>query len=178
MYQKKISSGLQYSSYYINSQQFQGTINLSPSKLILEHFGDDPELEQFELFEEQATEENACINISLGDRNVLVNFEHVFQNLRDIFRHEMECGEVRPVKIIGQGMATNIHLQCKCCRKVFRLFSHSEDQRAELNMSTVWGTIAIGQGHDQIEELLSYMGLNVMSKKTFTKLQTKFYEVI
>ncbi len=76
-------------------------------------------------------------------------------------------GEVR------NGLASILFGQCPICKHVIKLQTSKKVKgpqgysRWECNLAVVWGQMATGGGHSQLEETMSVLGVPVMTGASF-----------
>jgi len=115
------------------------------------------------------------------DMNFISNLKFVKEKMFLVFKHDQSCrkkGEMVLLRTTPQGLATFLVFKCLKCQEEISFSTHAKDQKDELNTMAVWGTLAIGIGHDQAQELLSYIGIHMMAFNTFAKLEENLSEVI
>lgn len=76
-----------------------------------------------------------------------------------------------------RGMATLFVYRCTRCHKKIKCPSHNKKQASELNKGIVWGSVNIGIGHHQTQEMFSLMGVETLSDKTYRKIEEEIYDV-
>lgn len=81
----------------------------------------------------------------------------------------MDCG-LNCIDIVGEvkvGLHSVFRLKCRMCNLTF----HIESESTEININTcaVAGTIAIGCGYSQLQELCAALDLPLMTGKTYKK---------
>ena len=90
--------------------------------------------------------------------------------------HSTQCGG--SVILTGEerdGLASIISTQCSRCHHTITLETAKKVKgprgyrRWECNLAAVWGQMAIGGGHTQLQETMSTLGVPVMTKKNFVQ---------
>ncbi|KAL4717055.1 hypothetical protein ACJJTC_016942 [Scirpophaga incertulas] len=99
----------------------------------------------------------------------IIDITYFYSRLQEISEHgPMDCG-LGCVEIVGErqvGLHSKFKLKCKMCRNVFYI---ENDPPGENNINTcaVAGTISIGCGHSQLQELSAALNLPIMTPKTY-----------
>lgn len=115
-----------------------------------------------------------------SEDNCIVNYNHLAAHFKKVFGHEYQCkigGEMRLQTTRRRGSTTQFAYKCTRCSQKIKFASHSQKQATELNKGIVWGSINIGIGHHQTQEMLSLMGVDTMSSKKYRKVEEEIYEV-
>ncbi|KAF2896215.1 hypothetical protein ILUMI_09959 [Ignelater luminosus] len=71
------------------------------------------------------------------------------------------------VKESRRGIASKLHYYCDTCGKAMYLDTHPDIQTA--NELLVWGSLSVGIGYSQSQELLAVLNIPNVSSKTFSK---------
>lgn len=66
-------------------------------------------------------------------------------------------------------MHTRLHFFCDNCNQPIILFSERSGENEQINKSAVWGSMAVGIGHSQFEELLGVLDVPFMTQKSFSR---------
>lgn len=144
--------------------------------IVLQYRTDDGKNSDFEY--PPLTVEKVAIDDNLGVcGNRIVNISHLAGQFRQMANHEQICTGGR-FSLIGEnrnGFHTTFEFQCVCgATKTVT----SDKNETTLNDAAVWGSMSIGIGRTQMEELFSVMNIPVMAAKTFRKHEIKIGKVI
>jgi len=149
--------------------------------LIAEGFPTHEDIQDYSLLEE-TTEEIESPNIEVDQNfNFISNLKVVKEQMFLVYKHDQSCrkkGEMVLLRTSSQGLATFLVFKCLKCQQEVKFATHTKEQKTKLNAMAVWGTLAIGIGHDQAQELLSYIGIHMMAFNTFAKFEEVLSEVI
>ncbi len=104
----------------------------------------------------------------------VINLKRLQQYSKDLSQHSSSCdGPVVLDQEKRAGMASVLKGDCTSCGKAVTLETSSKVKgpkgycRWEANLAAVWGQMATGAGHSQLEETMSVMGVPVMTKASF-----------
>ncbi len=104
----------------------------------------------------------------------VISLKTLRQYSQDISRHSSSCdGSVILDQEKRAGIASVLKGDCTSCGKTVTLQTSEKVKgpkgyyRWETNLAAVWGQMATGAGHSQLEEAMSVMGVPVMSKASF-----------
>ena len=102
----------------------------------------------------------------------IINIHKLSEYLNELTVHAAKCdgaftldGETR------DGLASILPGRCSVCRYAIQLETSpkvkgpKQYRRWECNLAAVWGLMVTGGGHSHLEEILSILGVPVMSKK-------------
>ena len=104
----------------------------------------------------------------------IINMDEISKYTEELNAHSSRCQGA--VKVIGEcrnGLASILRGNCEVCEHTIRLETSKKVKgprgyrRWESNLAAVWGQMTTGQGHSQLEESMSTMGVPVMTKATF-----------
>lgn len=106
----------------------------------------------------------------------IINMEQLASFVSDISSHLQSC-QLGDISLVGEtyrnGMASVLTAHCSGCQTNIE-FSTSHKvsgigngKRWESNVAAVWGQMATGGGHTRLKEVMSLMGVPVMTKKAF-----------
>ncbi|KAF2884111.1 hypothetical protein ILUMI_22079 [Ignelater luminosus] len=73
------------------------------------------------------------------------------------------------------GITSTFQYHCDTCDKTININTHPNESRKDVNESFVWGTLSVGMGYSQSEELRFVLDIPCMSKKTFRKEKLREY---
>ena len=110
------------------------------------------------------------------DGSRIINLEQLAFFISDISSHSQSC-EPGAISLVGEtyrnGMASVLSARCGSCQTEIA-FSTSRKidgigsgKRWDSNVAAVWGQMATGGGHAHLREVMSVLGVPVMTKKTF-----------
>ena len=106
----------------------------------------------------------------------IINLEKLAPFIASISTHSKMCqlGTISPTgETYRGGLASIISEKCSGCQTEMafptssKVASQSGSQRWECNVAAVWGQMATGGGHAPLVEVMSVLGIPVMSKKSF-----------
>ena len=98
--------------------------------------------------------------------------------------HASQCGGT--VKLIGEqrnGLASILSSTCTQCGDCIRLETSRKVKgpngykRWESNLAAVWGQMSTGNGHNNLQDAMSVLGVPVMSKTTFIQTERDIGEL-
>lgn len=96
----------------------------------------------------------------------------MFSKLQEISTHGvLNCG-LNCVEIVGEkivGLQSKLTLKCKMCNMKFYIDTDGGSDKMNINHCAVAGTIAIGCGHSQLQELSAALDLPLMTPNTYQK---------
>ena len=103
-----------------------------------------------------------------------MNLDELSKYTEELNAHSSRCqGAVRLIGECRNGLASILRGHCEVCEHTIRLETSKKVKgprgyrRWESNLAAVWGQMTTGQGHSQLEESMSTMGVPVMTKATF-----------
>ena len=106
----------------------------------------------------------------------IINLEKLAPFINSVSEHSKTC-QLGTVSLTGEtyraGLASILSAKCSGCRMEIafptssKVASLSGSQLWECNVAAVWGQMATGGGHAPLAELMSVLGVPVMSKKSF-----------
>ena len=108
----------------------------------------------------------------------IVNISQLEQYINELTCHaakfEKSEGNVVLVGERKDGLVSIICTECSGCGHVVKLETSTKVagpsgcNRWEVNLAAVWGQMCTGGGHSTLQESLAYLGVPVMTKKSFT----------
>lgn len=109
----------------------------------------------------------------------IVNIAHVLNQLQIIAKHSQVCtmGKYVFEKEIVSGLFSRWIYNCDNCGKSYTVTSDSLDLKEECNDAFVWGSLSIGIGYAQAQEMLSIMDVPVMGTAKFRAHERKIGKV-
>lgn len=101
----------------------------------------------------------------------IIDVQHFFEKLKVIADHgplgcNLSCLQIVSEKMIG--LRSQFHVKCSLCNLNFFIDNEPPDD-LDINRRTVAGTISIGCGQSQLEEILSAMDLPMISPLIYQK---------
>ncbi|XP_063386965.1 uncharacterized protein LOC134672945 isoform X1 [Cydia fagiglandana] len=131
------------------------------------------------LLEEEDTHElqiSFDLEEELPDKTVgrrIVAISNFFTKLQSICNHgPLGCG-IQEMQLVGEvkhGLTSKFLFRCQLCKKKFSIPSDDcGENYLGVNQCAVAGTIAIGCGHSQLQEMLSSLNLPLISDKTYAE---------
>ena len=112
------------------------------------------------------------------DRTRIMNISQLEQYINELTCHAAKCEKsAGNVALVGErkdGLASIIRTECSGCGHVVKLETSTKVagpsgcNRWEVNLAAVWGQMCTGGGHSTLQESLAYLGVPVMTKKSFT----------
>ena len=140
------------------------------------------EEENTEMVEEENTEmvdgepANDTVRVEIDGARI-VNISRLEQYINELTSHAAKCEKsAGSVVLVGErkdGLASIISTECSGCGHVVKLETSpkvagpSGYNRWEINLAAVWGQMCTGGGHATLQESLGYVGVPVMTKKSF-----------
>lgn len=109
----------------------------------------------------------------------VINMEKLKQYTADLNKHSTRCeGSITLSDESRAGLASVLTGHCSNCEHTIRLETSKKVKgpkgyyRWECNLAAVWGQMATGTGHSQLEETMGVMGIPViMTKASFTSTE-------
>ena len=108
----------------------------------------------------------------------IINVHKLQQYIGQLTVHATRCvGTVVLSGEVRNGLASLLSTQCSTCGDTITLETAQKVKgprgyrRWECNLAAVWGQMATGGGHSQLEETMSVLGVPVMSKKSFIQAE-------
>ena len=104
----------------------------------------------------------------------IINIAKLQEYIIELSIHSTQCGG--SVILTGEerdGLASIISTQCSRCHHTITLETAKKVKgprgyrRWECNLAAVWGQMATGGGHTQLQETMSTLGVPVMTKRNF-----------
>ena len=110
------------------------------------------------------------------DGSRIINLKQLESFISDVSSHSQSC-RLGTISLIGEtyrnGMSSVLSAKCSSCRADIA-FSTSHKiggvgsgKRWESNLAAVWGQMASGGGHARLKEVMSVLGVPVMTKRSF-----------
>lgn len=124
---------------------------------------------------EKSTE--PVVNVLKGKR--IVDVEHVFKQFEILASRPKTCtmGRYKLQKENRNGLFTTWTFYCDNCEKEYNVTSTPTDEKHDVNDALAWGSMSIGIGFSQCEELFSILDVPIMSEKKFRSHETKVGKV-
>lgn len=105
----------------------------------------------------------------------IISFQHFYSKLKEIAGHGvMSCG-LSAVDVVSEkrkGFISEFTLKCRMCNEKFSLENDAQEE-INLNVSAVAGTIAIGSGQSQLQELSAALNLPIITPIMYQKYHEK-----
>ncbi len=104
----------------------------------------------------------------------IVNLSQLCEYIDQLNAHSSSCNG--PIKVTGEtrnGLASILKCQCENCSHTITFHTSKKVKgpkgynRWECNLAAVWGQMSTGQGHSQLEESMSVLGIPIMTKSSF-----------
>ncbi|KAF5276618.1 hypothetical protein FQR65_LT16265 [Abscondita terminalis] len=104
----------------------------------------------------------------IKDRRI-VNIAHMLKEYEKIAIHRFTCtmGHMKIVKETRVGMISFLHFYCDNCERKAVITTDRLD--SGLTDAFVWGSLSIGIGHKQLEEIMGVLNVPVITQNTFAK---------
>ena len=108
----------------------------------------------------------------------IINIQKLQEYVNELTLHGTQCGG--SVVLTGEerdGLASISSGQCSTCKHTITLATAQKVKgprgyrRWECNLAAVWGQMATGGGHSQLEETMSVLGVPVMTKSSFIQTE-------
>ncbi|KAI4454827.1 exonuclease phage-type/recb c-terminal domain-containing protein [Holotrichia oblita] len=103
----------------------------------------------------------------------IVNLAHVLKEYENIILHRTKCsmGRMDIVKETRRGIISLLHFHCMNCEKSYVISTDpSWKDNDSSNTSIVWGSLSVGLGHSQCEEIFGILDIPFMATKTYAKI--------
>ena len=104
----------------------------------------------------------------------IININKLQQYTDDLTAHSASCeGAITLVGERKDGLASILTVHCSSCQHPIKFETSKKVKgprgysRWECNLAAVWGQMATGSGHSQLQETMSTVGVPVMSKASF-----------
>jgi hypothetical protein len=103
----------------------------------------------------------------------IVDIGYLFKQMEQVFSHPLKCtgGKMVLKRETRDGIKSTLHFECRCCEKTASVLT--EPQTSTINTSFVWGSLNIGIGYSQAQELCGIVGIPFMSSGTFQRHEKK-----
>lgn len=104
------------------------------------------------------------------DGRRIVNLGHVLKEYGKVVNHKYKCtmGRMDFVKETRKGLISYLHFYCDNCEKRYVITTDRPGKSLEdVNKAVVWGSLSVGIGHSQCEELFGVLDVPFMSTKKF-----------
>ena len=108
----------------------------------------------------------------------IMNIDKLQQYTDNLTKHSIHCeGSITLEEVTRAGLASILTGHCSSCEDTIRLETSKKVKgprgysRWECNLAAVWGQMATGTGHSQLEETMGMMGIPVMSKASFIQTE-------
>ncbi|KAK5649738.1 hypothetical protein RI129_000767 [Pyrocoelia pectoralis] len=103
----------------------------------------------------------------------IVDIGYLLQQYHTILQHSQKCtmGRMDFKREVRSGISSKLYFQCNTCDKKEFIVTNSPltTNKRSLNEIAVWGSMSIGIGHSQCEELFAVLDIPFMAPKTFAK---------
>lgn len=136
-----------------------------------------------ENYELQCEKESVNILPPIIDGNRIVELGYVINQILLIERtHTKRCTlgklEIREEIRKCTGLVSKIVLSCNICSQIYSFVTENPNKNAsEINLGSVWGTVATGSTYNHTCELLSCMNIPNMPQKQFQEYENNLGEV-
>ena len=107
-----------------------------------------------------------------------MNMDKLQQYTDDLTKHSSSCeGSINLHEEARSGLASTLTGHCSTCDQTIRLETSKKVKgprgymRYESNLAAVWGQMATGTGHSQLEESTSVLGVPVMTKASYIQTE-------
>lgn len=116
--------------------------------------------------------------LSIKGRRI-VDMEHILNQFEIMANHPKHCtmGKYKYLKENRNGLFCEWIYYCDNCEKEFVVTSEPIDSKQEINDAVVWGSLSVGIGYNQVEELFSVMNVPIMCQDKFQKHEKKVGKV-
>lgn len=94
----------------------------------------------------------------------IVDLGYVAEQYILMASHPTTCtyGKFELVREVKCGLTSVLVHQCKVCEREFRVPTERPGRTGTINDSAVWGSLSIGIGYSQLEELLGVMDIHII----------------
>jgi len=112
--------------------------------------------------------QNKSMEIEICGRRV-VNISHLFQEIKSIDNHKpLDCGFKNMILIGERKLGLKSFFSFKCCMcNIKKTISTENEDLMAINTSAVIGTLNIGCGFSQLQEIMSAMEITTLNHKTY-----------
>lgn len=109
----------------------------------------------------------------------IVDINHVLRQLEIISSHGRVCtmGRYKFQRKVVNGLISTFYYYCDNCEKECSFTNEPTEKGQEINNAIVWGSVSIGIGYSQTEELLSVLDVPMMGRKKFVVHEKKIGKV-
>lgn len=100
----------------------------------------------------------------------IVNLGHVLKEYGKVLNHKYKCtmGRMDFIKETRKGLISYLHFYCDNCGKHYVITTDCTGKSLQdVNNAVVWGSLSVGIGHSQCEELLGVLEIPFMTPKKF-----------
>lgn len=104
------------------------------------------------------------------DGRRIVNLGHVLKEYEKILNHKYKCtmGRMDFVKEHRKGIISYLHFYCDSCEKRYVITTDRPGKSLDdVNKAVVWGSLSVGIGHSQCEELFGVLEVPFLNSKKF-----------
>ncbi|KMQ89298.1 hypothetical protein RF55_11082 [Lasius niger] len=127
------------------------------------------------VIDNEALPDSCCIQENLPEGRRIVDVSHMWNEIHRTFDNHsrgIECQfkDWKVIKTETKGFRTQLFFKCQMCNTEANIWSEPEDPKIlDINKAVVAGTIIVGIGFAQLEELCAAMNIPCMSEKTYIK---------
>lgn len=111
----------------------------------------------------------------------IVKLGYFLQQYKSVVNHPKKCtmGRMDFVKEVRRGLLSELHFHCSNCEKSLTVATDDIPKmtKKDLNEAAVWGSLSVGIGHNQCEELFAALDVPFMTPLTFKKKTFKVKQV-
>lgn len=112
--------------------------------------------------------------------NLVVDIGHLSEQFAEKDRHRDVCtfGKMAFIREERCGLVSTLVHKCNQCNKELRITTQPREKIEAFNEAAVWGSLSIGVGHSQVEELFSMLDLGFMSDRKYRRHEKVIERVI
>ncbi|KAF2898134.1 hypothetical protein ILUMI_08043, partial [Ignelater luminosus] len=123
-------------------------------------------------------ERETCGTPSVLDGNRIVDISYFIEEVKKIGIHDSTCtmGKMKFIKEHRRGVTSKLLFGCDTYCKTLHVQTQPENTVETSNEALVWGSLSIGIGFSQLQELLSVLNTPTMAKKTYNRYEINVWK--
>ncbi|KAF2889230.1 hypothetical protein ILUMI_10915 [Ignelater luminosus] len=122
-------------------------------------------------------ERETCGTPPVLDGNRIVDISYFIEEVKKIGIHDSTCtmGKMKFIKEHRRRVTSKLLFGCDTC-KTLHVQTQPENTVETSNEALVWGSLSIGIGFSQLQELLSVLNTPTMAKKTYNRYEINVWK--
>jgi hypothetical protein len=112
--------------------------------------------------------------------NLVVDIAHLSEQFAEKESHRDVCtfGKMEFIREEKNGLVSTLMHRCHQCKKELKITTQPQEKVECFNEAAVWGSLSIGVGHSQMEEVFSMLDLGFMSDRKYRRHEKVIERVI